>query len=247
MAFSKQYICTIMDSSNKLKIKNLVSLWETSFKESNAFSPLDIQELKTHLLEQTDDLIEAGLDEEEAFLIASKRLGKPVNWEDEFHQTNQPFIQTRKTMLVLSGIISYYLLKYISLFLAKFSIVLGKQFNIETVHLVLVNKIILGLFLLFIVFFFTSLIINDKFLYHILDKIQIRPKQAIYIVMLILGFAGGDRCMLPLLRNSVKDIHWRNILFEMYMFFEYFLLAIIMVGFIIVYKRYFSNYLNLKK
>ena len=81
-----------MESSDKLDLESLLQAWEANLKQSRAFSRSDVQELKTHLLDLYDDLIETGLNEEEAFLIASKRLGQPVDWENEFTQTNQPFI-----------------------------------------------------------------------------------------------------------------------------------------------------------
>ncbi len=47
-----------MGAANKLKFEDLLEAWEEKLNQSYAFSPSDIQELKSHLLDQTDELIE---------------------------------------------------------------------------------------------------------------------------------------------------------------------------------------------
>ncbi len=230
-----------MEPSGKLDLDTLLRTWEESFKQSHAYTKSDIHELKSHLLDIYDEMLENGLDEEEAFFIASKRLGRPINWEDEFKQTNQPFIQTRKALLLIAGIIFYYLSFYFTAFIAKSTIVIGSLINIDIITLVLVNKIVLGIPLLLVTFFFISLVVNDDYLYQHIEKMHINARQAIYAVVFTLLFALGDRCMVPLLKNAVPALYWKNKLWDMYMYFEYIYLLIIIIGFGFVYKRYFKN------
>ena len=52
-----------------------IAQWRRAVTRSAAVGPDDVDELEGHLREQVADLADAGLDEEEAFLIAVKRLG----------------------------------------------------------------------------------------------------------------------------------------------------------------------------
>lgn len=230
-----------MGTSNNLGFKDLIDSWEENLKQSQAFSPSDIQELKSHLLDQTDELIESGLDEKKAFLMASKLIGQPAILEDDYLITNQPYIQTRKTLLVTAGAILYYCFNYFTLLTAKLIVVFGVLLKVSYSDLLLLNKIILGIPLLFILFLFTSLLINDKYLIQTLNNIQIRPKQAVLLVILTFFFVAGDRCMLPFLNNSLTNHHWRNIFFNVYTLFEYIILVLILTGFIVVFIKYFRN------
>jgi hypothetical protein len=52
-----------------------IGAWRSYVLRRQAIDGMDVDELEDHLRTQVADLREAGLDEEEAFLIAVKRLG----------------------------------------------------------------------------------------------------------------------------------------------------------------------------
>ena len=125
-----------MEHSNKFHLAKMLIAWEEDLKSSSVFTRSDIDELKSHLLDIYEDMLNKGLEKEEAFFIATKRLGKPVHWEEEFAQTSQPFIQTRKTLLLIAGIILYYCSYNLFLIVAKLIVVTGKLLNVETIELI---------------------------------------------------------------------------------------------------------------
>jgi hypothetical protein len=143
--------------------------------------------------------------------------------------------------LVTAGAIVYYCFSYFILFLAKFSVVFGKQLNIGNNSLFLLNLIILGIPVLFILFFFVSLLINDKYLFDFIDKIQIRPKHAVYLVILTFIAIAADKSMLPFLNHLLTDKHWRYRFMNIYEGFEYILLALVLIGFVTVFLKFFRN------
>ena len=51
-----------------------IARWR-AFVETSAIEDQDLEELETHLRDQISDLMSAGLDEDEAFLVAVKRMG----------------------------------------------------------------------------------------------------------------------------------------------------------------------------
>jgi len=86
--FYERDIDKVMDPSNKLNLETLLKAWENNLKQSNAFSPSDILELKAHILDIINDLIEEGLNEEEAFLV----IGFMVIYKKYFNKANGPQI-----------------------------------------------------------------------------------------------------------------------------------------------------------
>lgn len=63
------------DSERTGGIEHQIGEWRSYLSHRQAIHPVDISELEDHLREQVDALLAAGLDEEEAFLIAVKRMG----------------------------------------------------------------------------------------------------------------------------------------------------------------------------
>ena len=52
-----------------------IAEWRAYLRRRQAIHAVDVDELEDHLRSQVSDLRAAGLDEEEAFLIAVKRIG----------------------------------------------------------------------------------------------------------------------------------------------------------------------------
>ena len=230
-----------MEHSKNFHLAKILIAWEEDLKSSPAFTRSDIDELKSHLLDIYDDMLDKGLEEDEAFLIAVKRLGKPVNWEKEFSLTNTPILFTRKTLLLIAGIILYYCSFYLSLIVAKLIVITGKLLNVETIELIRFDRAFLYILLLIVVLFLNCLFIKERFLIGLLEKIQFRPRHAVFIAIITLFFAAFERSLIPVLKNFITDIYLRNILFEMYMYFEYAYLILLIFGFIILYFRYFKQ------
>ena len=57
-------------------VETSIEQWRAAILRGPAVSVADADELEGHLREQITDLIDAGLSDDEAFLIAVKRLGK---------------------------------------------------------------------------------------------------------------------------------------------------------------------------
>lgn len=56
-------------------LETRIASWRGWIERRDAISPGDIDELESHLRDQIDHLVAGGLDDEEAFLVAVKRLG----------------------------------------------------------------------------------------------------------------------------------------------------------------------------
>jgi tRNA(Ser,Leu) C12 N-acetylase TAN1 len=60
---------------NKVTLEERIGQWREYLQKRPAVRSADIEELEDHLRSQIDALRQAGLDEDEAFLVAVKRLG----------------------------------------------------------------------------------------------------------------------------------------------------------------------------
>jgi len=65
-----------------------IAEWRGAVDRARAIEPAEADELESHLREQIDDLREAGLDPEEAFLIGVRRLGAVDAISREFARTS---------------------------------------------------------------------------------------------------------------------------------------------------------------
>jgi len=57
-------------------LEEQIELWRSYLRRRQAIHPVDVAELEDHLREQVRGLEEAGLDSDEAFLVAVKRMGE---------------------------------------------------------------------------------------------------------------------------------------------------------------------------
>lgn len=63
-----------------------IGRWRGHVERLRAISARDVDEMEAHLRDQVDDLVAVGLDEDEAFLIAVKRIGRLDAVSQEFAQ-----------------------------------------------------------------------------------------------------------------------------------------------------------------
>ncbi|MBI5091078.1 MAG: hypothetical protein HZB26_01380 [Candidatus Hydrogenedentes bacterium] len=91
-------------------LNEAVSIWRDSLKDADALSALDVAELEGHLREEAARVEALGLTSEEAFVIASRRIGSPhaLNIEYEKADPSQAY-RTRMYWIVL-GMFGYWAL-----------------------------------------------------------------------------------------------------------------------------------------
>ena len=101
-----------MESNNEFNIQEQIDHWVSKIKSEPSFTESDSEELKSHLLDSIDQLKDTGLNDEEAFWVASRRIGTTVDWEEDYSQVNNPVIQMRRSVLILAGVLVYFCLYY---------------------------------------------------------------------------------------------------------------------------------------
>jgi hypothetical protein len=71
-------------SVHQLPLEEQIALWRGYLRRRQAIHHVDVEELEDHLRAQVAALGEAGLDQDEAFLVAVKRIGNLDKLSREF-------------------------------------------------------------------------------------------------------------------------------------------------------------------
>ena len=79
--------------------------WRISLNNNDSFTSENISELDNHLNEQIINLKESGLNDEEAFWIAQKRIGSIDKLQTEFKKVNSLNIFRKRIFWMMNGLI----------------------------------------------------------------------------------------------------------------------------------------------
>ncbi len=82
------------------EVESQIAQWRTYIQRQQAITSADVDEMEEHLREQVTDLVSAGLAEDEAFLVAVKRMGRLDDISREFAREHSERLWKQ---LVLTG------------------------------------------------------------------------------------------------------------------------------------------------
>lgn len=78
-----------MENPSSFELDGAIARWREDLAQFPHFRPENAEELETHLRDSIRQLRQGGLSDEEAFLIARSRVGKPERIEAEFAKVNR--------------------------------------------------------------------------------------------------------------------------------------------------------------
>lgn len=81
--------------------------WKAEFASRPTLRRADVEELEHHLRDAMPSLISAGLTPEEAFLIATRRVGPPAALEREFAKVNGAHLWSQRVFWIVLGALGY--------------------------------------------------------------------------------------------------------------------------------------------
>ena len=120
-----------------------IEQWRTDLTTSETLGNSDIHELETHLREETDKLTTSGLSDDEAFVVASRRLGNKPALEAEFAKAHPHRRLAYRLCWMVIGVLGYYLLLHVTSIAAWGTAWLGYTVGLRTWwHLAVVTSIV---------------------------------------------------------------------------------------------------------
>lgn len=92
-----------METQTSFDLSDAIRRWRGAFRTSPVFREQDLDELEGHLRESAADLAGKGLSEEEAFLVAARRLGGSDVLGREFGQVHAERVWIDRALWIITG------------------------------------------------------------------------------------------------------------------------------------------------
>lgn len=107
-----------------------ISMWRSNLAQSQALGGSDIDELESHLREETENLTALKLSEEEAFLVATHRLGSTDSLAEEYEKINRGKRFRQNVSWMITGILTYLLATHFATAISKDCVLLAANSGI---------------------------------------------------------------------------------------------------------------------
>jgi hypothetical protein len=104
MAHGARHAYQTMETTTPFDLKQAIADWRQQLNQSPAFSAENLDELEAHLRDSVAQLQGKGLAADEAWIIATKRIGTSTKLEAEYRQTNQAKVWGWRALWMLLGI-----------------------------------------------------------------------------------------------------------------------------------------------
>jgi hypothetical protein len=91
-----------------------INKWRSNLAQSQTLGNSDIDELESHLREEIENLTDLKLSDEEAFLIATHRLGSTDSLAEEYEKINRGVKFRHRLFWIATGVLGYFLATYLA-------------------------------------------------------------------------------------------------------------------------------------
>lgn len=234
-----------MEKNSYVDIQISINSWLEQIKSVPSITTSNSEELKNHLLDSMDKLKDDGLDDEEAFWIATRRMGDISILKNEFDEVNSSVIQMRKIILIFSGILVFFML--FSFMNLTTRILFIELFQIKTKPSDIV-RIVLSYLTGYHLFFILSTILFYSQGIGIIKKIErfnIKSWHPFLLFVYIILITSINLW----LNNVIKEtfsFDWisRTHYVAIFDYSHYTFPLTISICFIILYKRYYSTFIS---
>jgi hypothetical protein len=132
-----------MENRTEFNLENNIQKWKAILTKKNNLTKSNIIELENHLIDLIDDLESKGLNEEESFIIAKKRIGKTEDICLEFDKINSNFSFINTSIPYIKGALIYISFIIFSKLFLVTTLLLSKKLNIDEVTFNIISIILL--------------------------------------------------------------------------------------------------------
>jgi len=93
-----------MENPTAFDLNHAISRWRDDLRQSPYFREENLAELEAHLRDSVAELQGRGLTDEEAFLLATRRIGDPERLDPEFAKVNRGQVWLNRVLWMLVGV-----------------------------------------------------------------------------------------------------------------------------------------------
>lgn len=226
----------------EFNLQHQINNWIGNLKSKPSVTESDSEELKSHFLDLIDEFKKAGLNDEEAFWVASKRMGIGFELEAEYEDANKPLIQMRRSLVILAGVLVYFLLYYFINFSSKFLFIIIILRKIDgEVAINWMSRYLVGVHFALIVFLVSIFLLEKKTLSFI-ENLKLKPMQTLFLLFTTIIFGITDTCLYAVAKNLMgQDFSLRSHFYHVFFYLDYSFPLLICVSFIFLYFKYYKK------
>jgi len=107
MVKSSQHVMQIMETQTGFDLRTALESWRHEMANQPNFTAEDQGELEGHLRDAMADLRQRGLNDEEAFWLARRRIGKPQQLAEEFAKGDPAGIWRARLFWIALGLLAW--------------------------------------------------------------------------------------------------------------------------------------------
>lgn len=231
-----------MEKRVEFDFETQLELWHQHVKEQAGVTQADAEELKSHLLDVIDQLSAAGLDEEEAFWVASKRMGDSFDWATDYAEVNKPVIQLRRSLVILAGVLAYFLLYHFINCSSKLIYITLLYYQINGyVAISWISKYLIIIHLMVMVFVASIYFFEQKTISFI-ENIKLKPRHTFYLLMTAILLSILNTCLNPIAKILMKyDRPLFSHFYHIFLYLDYSFPFLICTSFTILYAKYYKK------
>jgi hypothetical protein len=97
-----------MEKDIAFDLNERLQQWRSALRNRPAIREEDIEELESHLSDTIDVLLKNGLSAEEAFLVGARRVGHPVELEEQFRCARPAAVWQERAQWMVVGILAWW-------------------------------------------------------------------------------------------------------------------------------------------
>lgn len=146
MVAHEHYNIKTMDNRAQFRLEDQISSWKSKLYESMGSE--EVEELESHLYDSIDELKVKGLDEDEAFYIAQKRLGTFKNLSEEYAKVKPSIQFLRRLKPLVTGMLLYMVFASFNNQIIESTVLLSSWFGVDRSEVWFVSvttSVVLGL------------------------------------------------------------------------------------------------------
>ena len=220
-----------------------INTWIEKIKTEPSITEADLEELHSHLLDIIDDLKSKGLDDEEAFMVASKRLKISDDVATEYRMENNSILQMRRSLNILGGVLVFFFIYYFIKTLSKVAFVsiyvLSNSYG--TLAIYWYEGILISWYFIFLLFLVSVYFLEKKGIF-LIEKMKLKPKLTILLFLLTVVFGLADLYILRIIKKVLKgDDFVMSRYAHLSNYFELSFPFVVCIGFIFIYYKYYRK------
>ena len=222
-------------------IKEAISDWGKNLDSSKGLTDSDIEELKAHLEDEYNSVLdEKDITGEEAFMIASGRVGYVQDWGDEFTECNKRSFELRNVAIVCSGVLVYLFAYYLIRLIVAAVYIINIRSGYDLLKATTISRLVVyGFLIIFTVLIINLFLKNDEFLSGLIDRLGLNARTLLKIAIATMILGIFNHMSLPMLEKYTVMAGGSNVLKYYFLIrhFEYIFLVQITITFILIYFK----------